>query len=145
MFDHNFVTEMDFDDGQSEIPSLHDPRLLKINFMRATLRAHQLLHYPEMTDPLSLESLLEAIETDNLQRYLPSPVKAGTPSVFIGRELGQSILNKMSIVSIAYDGHSCNGEIHILGPTRMPYEKIIGLAKFTAEKMETYINKKYMK
>jgi len=38
MFDHNFVTEMDYDDGQSEIPGLFDPRLLKINFMRRGIR-----------------------------------------------------------------------------------------------------------
>lgn len=34
MFDHHFVTEMDYDDGQSEIPPLNNPRLLKLNFMR---------------------------------------------------------------------------------------------------------------
>src|SRR3989344_4861268 len=34
MFDHNFVSEMDYDDGQSEIPAFNNPRLLKINFMR---------------------------------------------------------------------------------------------------------------
>ena len=38
MFDHNFVTEMDYDDGQSEIPGLYDPRLHKINFMRRGIR-----------------------------------------------------------------------------------------------------------
>ncbi len=34
MFDHKFIPEMDYDDGQSEIPSFANPRLLKINFMR---------------------------------------------------------------------------------------------------------------
>lgn len=34
MFDHRYVSEMDFDDGQSALPSLFDPRLLKINGMR---------------------------------------------------------------------------------------------------------------
>ncbi|PIR87755.1 MAG: hypothetical protein COU10_02990 [Candidatus Harrisonbacteria bacterium CG10_big_fil_rev_8_21_14_0_10_45_28] len=34
MFDHNFVQEMDFDDGHSLIPSFNDPRLMKINGMR---------------------------------------------------------------------------------------------------------------
>ena len=37
-FDHNFVTEMDYDDGQSEIPAITDSRLLKINFMRRGIR-----------------------------------------------------------------------------------------------------------
>ena len=34
MFDHRFVTEMDFDDGQSPIGSFFNPRLLKLNGVR---------------------------------------------------------------------------------------------------------------
>lgn len=34
MFDHKFVSEMDYDDGQSVMPSFFDPRILKINGMR---------------------------------------------------------------------------------------------------------------
>lgn len=33
-FDHHFVSEMDYDDGRSAIPSFFDPRLLKLNMMR---------------------------------------------------------------------------------------------------------------
>ncbi len=110
-----------------------------------TYGTHQLLQYPEMADPAKLEFLLEAIETDSLQRYLPTPLYSGKPSIFIGSELGQNIFSNMSLVSIAYTGNNCNGEIHILGPTRMEYERIIGLAEFTAEKIETLINTKYIK
>ncbi len=34
VFDHRFVSEMDYDDGQSALPSFFDPRLLHINGMR---------------------------------------------------------------------------------------------------------------
>lgn len=34
MFDHHFVSEMDHDDGQSNIPGFFDERMSKINFMR---------------------------------------------------------------------------------------------------------------
>ncbi len=34
MFDQRFVAETDYDDGQSDLPSLFDPRLLKLNMMR---------------------------------------------------------------------------------------------------------------
>ncbi len=34
MFDHHFVSEMDFDDGHSPVPSFNNPRLTKVNFMR---------------------------------------------------------------------------------------------------------------
>ena len=110
-----------------------------------TYGTHQLLHYPEIADPAKLEFLLEAIETDSLQRYLPAPLYSGKPSVFIGGELGQTFFKNMSLVSIAYKGNRCSGEIHILGPTRMEYERIIGLAEFTADKIETLINTKYIK
>jgi starch synthase len=34
MFDHHFVSEMDFDDGHSDVPSFNNPRLTKVNFVR---------------------------------------------------------------------------------------------------------------
>jgi len=34
MFDHHFVSEMDYDAGQQAIPALNDPKLFKLNFMR---------------------------------------------------------------------------------------------------------------
>ncbi len=110
-----------------------------------TYGTHQLLHYPEIADPSKLEFLLEAIETDSLQNYLPAPPNSGRPRVFIGSELGQTFFKQMSLISIAYNGYTCSGEIHILGPTRMEYERIIGLAEFTADKIETLINTKYTK
>ena len=106
---------------------------------------HQLLHYPEIAQPIYMESLLEALETDSIQQYLPSPLRSGKPSVVIGRELGVGFFQNMSLVSIAYRGAECDGEIHILGPTRMAYERVIGLAEFTAGKLQTLINKKSFK
>ena len=37
-FDYHHISELDYDDGQSEIPSIVDPRLLKLNFMRRGIR-----------------------------------------------------------------------------------------------------------
>ena len=34
LFDHHFVSEMDYDDGRSQLTSFFDPRLLKLNMMR---------------------------------------------------------------------------------------------------------------
>ncbi len=34
MFDHHFVSQMDYDSGREAIPAFNDPRLLKLNFMR---------------------------------------------------------------------------------------------------------------
>ena len=38
MFDHRYTSELDYDDGQSTIPAITDPRLLKMNFMRRGIR-----------------------------------------------------------------------------------------------------------
>jgi starch synthase len=38
MFDHRFITEMDFDDGHSLLSSFFSPRLLKINAMRRGIK-----------------------------------------------------------------------------------------------------------
>jgi starch synthase len=37
-FDYRHISELDYDDGQSEIPSIADPRLLKLNFVRRGIR-----------------------------------------------------------------------------------------------------------
>ena len=38
IFDHKYVSELDYDDGRSPIPSITDSRLSKINFMRRGIR-----------------------------------------------------------------------------------------------------------
>lgn len=38
MFDYRHTSELDYDDGQSAIPDITDPRMLKINFMRRGIR-----------------------------------------------------------------------------------------------------------
>jgi starch synthase len=38
MFDYRHISELDYDDGQSDIPSIVDPRLFKLNFMRRGIR-----------------------------------------------------------------------------------------------------------
>lgn len=34
MFDHHFVSDMDYDSGHADIPAFNDPNLVKLNFMR---------------------------------------------------------------------------------------------------------------
>lgn len=100
---------------------------------------HHLLHYQEMTDPRIMELLLESLETDDLQKQLPVPLDIGRPHILIGNEHGLSGLTNLSLVSIAYEGQEFTGDIHFIGPTRMPYEEVVSLAAFTADKMKSII------
>lgn len=102
---------------------------------------HQLLQYPELAQDSGMESFVAAIETDVLQKTLPAPLAMDVPSILIGDEIGNSLLQNMSLISMSYRNNACSGEIHILGPTRMAYEKVTGLAQFTARKMKTFIDR----
>ena len=85
MFDHKHVSELDYDDGQSQIPSITNPRLLKMNFMRRGIRYADVINtvspsyareittpeYGEMLDTLLQErrsrlfGILNGINYDN--------------------------------------------------------------------------------
>lgn len=69
VFDYRHISELDYDDGQSDIPSITDPRLFKLNFMRRGIRYADVINtvspnyareittveYGEMLDPLLQE------------------------------------------------------------------------------------------
>lgn len=85
MFDHKYISELDYDDGQSQIPSITNPRLLKMNFMRRGIRYADVINtvspsyareittpeYGELLDPLLQErrsrlfGILNGINYDN--------------------------------------------------------------------------------
>ena len=85
MFDHRYTTELNYDDGQSQIPAITDPRMLKINFMRRGIRYADVINtvspsyareittpeYGELLDPLLQErrsrlfGILNGINYDN--------------------------------------------------------------------------------
>jgi starch synthase len=69
MFDHHHINELDYDDGQSAVPAVGDPRLFKANFMRRGIRYADVINtvspnyareittpeYGELLDPILQE------------------------------------------------------------------------------------------
>jgi len=88
MFDPKYVSELDYDDGQSHIPAITDPRMLKINFMRRGIRYADVINtvspsyareittpeYGELLDPLLQERrsrLFGILNGINYENYNP--------------------------------------------------------------------------
>lgn len=88
MFNHRYATELDYDDGQSAIPAITDPRILKMNFMRRGIRYADVIstvsptyareittpEYGELLDPLLQERrsrLFGILNGINYENYNP--------------------------------------------------------------------------
>lgn len=94
---------------------------------------HQLIQYPEFANAREIEPVLEAVEEGRVYQLLPATRITGSPRIMIGGEIGLSALTHFSLISRKYRNPFIEGSIHILGPTRMAYDKICGLVEYTAE------------
>ena len=86
---------------------------------------HNILNYPEYSDVDKARAFLSVLET---KEKLLSLVKAGggEVSVRIGEETGMPEMSGCSVVTAQYAiGPSHRGAVGIIGPTRMPYDKVL--------------------
>ena len=98
-------------------------------------RAQMLAEQPEFHSNEQMRALLELTERrDVLQRAL---ARRSTPglSVTIGAENIDPKLTQFTIVTSAYRSESLAGVIGVMGPTRMPYQKVIALVEYTSRLM----------
>ncbi len=96
---------------------------------------HQLFQYPEFVGSHELESIMEVIEAGQVYRLLPAMRLGIDTKIMIGDEIGRQMLEHFSLVSHRYQNSLIEGTIHLLGPTRMAYERICGLVEFTAQEV----------
>lgn len=87
-----------------------------------------LAEHPEFATGDSMRQLLAFTETpahiaDVLRRRSPEP----GITITIGNEHGDPRLDRFTIVTAAYHFGSLSGVIGVIGPTRMPYRKVISL------------------
>ena len=55
----------------------------------------------------------------------------------IGSESPMSAVDDVSIISASFKtGQTSKGSISVIGPTRMPYEKIVALVEYVSENIE---------
>jgi heat-inducible transcriptional repressor len=98
--------------------------------------AQMLAEQPEFASNIRMRELLRLTEgRDLLKQALESRRQRGI-SVTIGAENPDTRLSDFTLVTSSYEAGSLKGVIGVMGPTRMPYDKIIGLVEHTSRLVE---------
>jgi heat-inducible transcriptional repressor len=98
--------------------------------------AKPLAEQPEFASNGRMRELLELTERrDLLKRALEDHRKRGL-TITIGTENTDPKLAEFTLVTAAYRQGDLTGMLGVMGPTRMPYDKIIGLVQHTSRLVE---------
>jgi len=97
----------------------------------ATMLAEQ----PEFSSNNGIRTILELTERrDFLRKALQERCGSGL-TVTIGGENLDPKLNDFTLVTSTYQSGSLSGVIGVMGPTRMPYQKVVALVEHTSRLM----------
>lgn len=96
-----------------------------------------LLYQPEYNDVNKLRRLVSAFENSQSWKSLePIALEEGV-SIKIGTDSPIEDLNDVSVISASFKtGHESKGSISVIGPTRMPYEKVVSLVEYISRSLE---------
>jgi heat-inducible transcriptional repressor len=99
-------------------------------------QASVLAEQPEFSGTDNLRRLLSLTEeparlADALRRKHSADARPGV-SITIGGEHGDPRLDQFTVVTAEYHAGTLAGVIGVIGPTRMPYEKVIALVQHTS-------------
>jgi heat-inducible transcriptional repressor len=98
--------------------------------------AQMLAEQPEFASNARMRELLRLTEgRDLLKQALASRRRTGL-SITIGAENPDARLTDFTLVTASYEAGDLKGVIGVMGPTRMPYDKIIGLVEHTSRLVE---------
>ncbi len=100
-----------------------------------------LAEHPEFSDTDGMRRVMELTETRHriaevLRQRQPGPGL----QITIGGEHGEGILERFTLVTAEYHAGSISGVIGVIGPTRMPYDKVISLVTHTSRLVSDLLN-----
>lgn len=98
--------------------------------------AQMLADQPEFASNNRMRDLLDLTERRDLLKNALESRRIGGLSISIGAENLDPRLTDFTLVTSSYRTGDLTGVIGVLGPTRMPYEKIIGLVAHTTRLVE---------
>ncbi|EIJ36677.1 heat-inducible transcriptional repressor HrcA [Thiothrix nivea] len=103
-----------------------------------------LMGYDDLSDIHKLRELFAAFTRKrDILSLLDKCLQAEGVKIFIGRESGQSVFEECSLVTAPYmvDGEQI-GVLGVIGPKRMPYERVIPVVDITARLLSVALNSK---
>lgn len=102
--------------------------------------ADHLLSMPEFADRETLTQMLKMLEDGKvLSDFLSSAEQEGL-IITIGKENRFDEIMKCSMVSASYKVGSVTGKIGVIGPTRMPYSKLVSVVQYTARSITEVVS-----
>jgi heat-inducible transcriptional repressor len=97
-------------------------------------QAGVLADQPEFANGARLRQLLALTDTrQHLADLLYSRRGTQGPTITIGNEHGDPRLEPFTVVTAEYRAGTLSGVIGVIGPTRMPYEKVVALVGHTSQ------------
>jgi heat-inducible transcriptional repressor len=98
--------------------------------------AQMLAEQPEFASNSRMRDLLRLTEGRDLLKQALAARRVHGLSITIGAENPDTRLSDFTLVTASYEAGDLRGVIGVMGPTRMPYDKIIGLVEHTSRLVE---------
>lgn len=109
----------------------------------------QLISYPDFNDAAALASGLSLFEnTQQLRALLTECSKEGTLSCWIGDDLAEYSIgaNACSVIAVPYKiNQTIAGSIALLGPNRIPYQRLFGTIQLAADAISASLTRSLYK
>lgn len=103
--------------------------------------ASVLAEQPEFHSEERLKALMELTERrDLLASVLGQRTDSHGPRITIGREHGPPELADLTIITATYSVSNLHGVVGVIGPTRMPYEKVVALVDCTSSLVSNLVS-----
>lgn len=119
--------------------NLFDPRdfgALQVHLGNASILAVQ----PEFESGERLKGLMELTERrELLARAVGRREHGGGLKITIGAENDSTELSDFTLVTAEYDVDGLKGVIGVIGPTRMPYEKVVAIVDYTSSLVTRFL------
>jgi heat-inducible transcriptional repressor len=94
--------------------------------------AQMLAGQPEFHSNEQMRNLLEITERRDVLRQAMESRRGPGLTVTIGGEHVEPQLSKFTLVTSSYEYGALSGVIGVMGPTRMPYQKVVSLVEHTS-------------